>query len=256
MLHHVQPRLFIFVWCTCLNYLNLNSGWIWFEFHRENKNKWHLEIQEKWKKSFGPKQPSYAARTRSPWRVGPACQRQSCPRALTLSLSVRWGQPIGANFPSLVHPSHLTVRWVRPISADRSYTSSLSLAHGPHLSAPSASLTSRSHTVSWTRPRRASPSHIPTRPTPLLCPHPTHSLPSLSSAPLQTSRTSLSHSAHPRSTNAVHHDLGSVPRPSSSLCRVRCSGELHLLASDSRQTLVCPYPLYSPLLVLTGLLVV
>jgi hypothetical protein len=52
---------------------------------------------------------------------------------------------------------------------------------------------------------------------------------------------------------AVHRVCAPVPQPSSSLGRAHCSGKLRLLASDSRHPLVCPYPLYSPLLTLTGL---
>jgi hypothetical protein len=174
--------------------------------------------------------------------------------SLPLSPSAQWGQPVGAKFPSLVRPFPLAVQWVRSVSADRSFVSSLSVAHGPHTSAPYASLTSRPHTPSWTRPRRASLGHLPTCPTPFLSPHHTHSLPLPSSAPLHTSRTSPSHNSRPRSTITVRRDLRSVPRPPSSLCRVRCSSELRLLASNSRQPLVCPYPLYSPLLTLIGLL--
>jgi hypothetical protein len=162
--------------------------------------------------------------------MGPACRRRS-PRARARSLSP----------------------WTPSANADRLFASSLSLARGPHPSAPSASLTSGPHTPPWTRPCRAFPGHLRTHPTFFLSPHPTHSLPSPSSARLQTPRTSATHSTRPWSTVAVHRDLRPIPRPPSSLSCAHCSGKLRLLASDSRHPLVCPYPLYSPLLTLTGL---
>jgi hypothetical protein len=162
---------------------------------------------------------------------------------------------LSAPVPLLARTPPPVVQWVRPISANRPFVNPLAV-RGPHLSATSPSLTYHSCTPPSTRPRRAFPSHLPTRPTSFLSPHPTHSLPSPISAPLQSSRTSLAPRAHPWSTIVVYRDLGSILRPSLSFCRVRCPGELRLLASNSRHPLVCPYPLYSPLLALTGLLAV
>jgi hypothetical protein len=153
--------------------------------------------------------------------MGPAYRRRS-PRARARSLSL----PGGPLLLALTARSQVLSRWPTDPT--------------------------RPHTPPWTRPRRAFLGHLRTHPTSFLSPHPTHSLPSPSSALLQTPRTSASHSARPWSTIAVHRNLGPIPRPSSSFRHAHCSGKLRLLASNSRHPLVCPYPLYSPLLTLTG----
>jgi hypothetical protein len=174
-------------------------------------------------------------------------------RAPSLSLSLSTEATISVPVSSLTRPLSLVVRWVRVISVDCPFASALSLARGPHLSATSPSLTSRPRTPPWTRPCLAFPGHLLTRPTSFLSLHPTHSLYSPRSAPLHTPRTYLSHCSCPWSTIAVRRDLGSVPQPPSSSCRVHCPGELRLLASNSRHPLLCPHPHYFPLLALTEL---
>jgi hypothetical protein len=72
---------------------------------------------------------------------------------------------LSAPVPSRTRPLPLSVWWARSVSADRPFAYAPSLAHGPHLSATSPSLTSNPRTPSWTRPRRTFLGHSPTRPT-------------------------------------------------------------------------------------------
>jgi hypothetical protein len=122
------------------------------------------------------------------------------------------------------------------------------LARGPHWSASSRSLTSRSRTPPWTRPRHAFLGHSPNAPDLLLETTLTRSLPSLSSAPSRPPCTVHATVEH-------HRRPSSISRPLSSSCRVHCPGELRLLTNNSRHPLVRPQPLYFPLFALTRLLV-
>jgi hypothetical protein len=73
--------------------------------------------------------------------------------------------------------------------------SSLSLAHGPHLSTTSPSLTSRPHTPPWTRPHRAFPGHSRHALDLLLSPCPLTHSPRSVALLCRPPRTPLSHCA-------------------------------------------------------------
>jgi hypothetical protein len=163
-------------------------------------------------------------------------------RALSFSLSLPLpgGTALLASIPSLTRPFSLTARWTPSISADRPFASSLSLARGPHPSAPSASLTSRPHTPPWMCPHCAFPGHLRMHPTSLLSPHPTHSLPLPSCAPNRTPSLSPALCVHPGSSVAPLRASLLVLWPSSSLFRAHCLGEFHLFVSSPEHPSVRP----------------
>jgi hypothetical protein len=88
-----------FVWCTCLNYLNLNWGWIWFEFPRENKKN-ISKFRKKENSILAQPTQSGSPRPR-PLRLTGGSHLSAPSRTRTLSLppSARWGRPVGANSP-------------------------------------------------------------------------------------------------------------------------------------------------------------
>jgi hypothetical protein len=108
--------------------------------------------------------------------AGPSCRRRSV-RARARSLSLLGGPSISA----LTARSHTRPRWPT----------------NPTCQPLPPSLTSRPHSPSWTRPRRAFPGHSPTRSSPFLEPTPTHLLPSLSCALSRTPSLYLALRAHP-----------------------------------------------------------
>jgi hypothetical protein len=112
---------------------------------------------------------------------------------------------LSAPVSSCAHSLPLAARWVRSVSTDRPFAWSPSLARGPHLSASSPSLASNLHPVVDAPTSRVS-RPLPPRARPPFEPVPTCSLPSPSSAPLQTpSHPSLALRAHTWSTAAVRH---------------------------------------------------
>jgi hypothetical protein len=125
---------------------------------------------------------------------------------LALSLPLSDGASLSALVLSRTRSLPLSARWDRSVSADHPFAHVPSLARGPHLSASSPSLTSRSRTPPWKRPRHTFPGHFPHTPDLFLEPTPTRSLPSLSCAPSRAPRTSLAPRAHPLSS-------ATVPRP-------------------------------------------
>jgi hypothetical protein len=143
--------------------------------------------------------------------VGSTCQRQlSPPRSLSLSLSTRWGQPVGASHSPLHAP-------LPSLSHGPAQPGAQSLPHAPlfSLSAPWTLLVSfalRAPVVDWRVRTRARcqnswPRRPPTRPSSLLEPRPCpHSLPPPHFAQLHP----LSRSAH------AAGDPRPLPRPSSS----------------------------------------
>jgi hypothetical protein len=89
-------------------------------------------------------------------------------------------------------------------------------------------------------------------PEPYLEPAPTHSIPSPSCALSRTPSLSLSRSAH--APVELRRSSTVVLWPSSSVCRIRCLGELRPFASNAGHSLVCPQPLYFARSALTGVL--
>jgi hypothetical protein len=137
-----------------------------------------LEIPEDRKTCFGPNSPVWPSQAMRAHPRPPTGGPHLSPPSLSLacSLPLPGGTNLSPPVPSLARPLSLAVWWVCPVSANRPFMSPLSLAHKPHPSATSPSLTSRPRTPSWTCPRRAFPDHLATRPTSFLSPHPlTHS---------------------------------------------------------------------------------
>jgi hypothetical protein len=146
-----------FAWCTCLKL---------FEFDLKSIEKIKRKAIRNYRKrenGFQPKQPisaqSSRARASPRWQPGPACQRRARAHASVHPLSLCPGAGLSTPVSLSACLFSIAARWVRPVSADRPFVSPLSLAHGPHLSTSSLSLTSRPRTPPWTRPSRVFPGH-------------------------------------------------------------------------------------------------
>jgi hypothetical protein len=94
---------FIFGWCTCLKYLNLNCGLIWFESLEKIKRKAFRNSEEKGKAILAQSSPAWP----SPAAHAPALTDRRTPsvgaaltpvRSNSLSPSARWGRSVGAGF--------------------------------------------------------------------------------------------------------------------------------------------------------------
>jgi hypothetical protein len=82
-----------FVWCTCLNYLNLSCGLVWIESLEKVKKKSNWKFRRNRKNPFQPKlaQTSPGSPTRAPaslWQAVPAFRRRAHARAPSLPLSL------------------------------------------------------------------------------------------------------------------------------------------------------------------------
>jgi hypothetical protein len=168
--------------------------------------------------------------------VGPTYQCQFL-RPLALSIPLPGGPSLSVSILSRSCPFSLTAWWVRPVSADRPFASSLSLARRPHLSATSPSLTSRSRSP----PGRAHDVRFPATPPhirPLFwIPHPLAHSPR-SVAPSTNTLAPLSRTT--RTPVELRHGQLSIPWPPLSFSHVCYLGELRLLASNARHPLGCP----------------
>jgi hypothetical protein len=131
--------------------------------------------------------------------------------SLPLSLPLPGGSGLFAPIRSRTRPFSLVARWDLPVSVERPFARSPSLAYGPRLSATTPSLTSRLRSPSWTHFLATSHAHEP-------LPAPTRSLPSPSCALSRTPSLSLSSYAHaPWSSVVIRHRSVAVvkclPRP-------------------------------------------
>jgi hypothetical protein len=156
---------FVFGWCTCLKYLNLNCGLIWFELHKENKKK-ELEIETK---KENPNQTSWpsSAQPRTPAPYPTCCPRLSAPaepHALCIpSLPLPVGADLSAPVSLACAPCSLSVLWARPISTNLPppTRTPVPLCRGPTLSAPPSPRTTTDQRARTPRSTATSPAHLP-----------------------------------------------------------------------------------------------
>jgi hypothetical protein len=119
-----------------------------------------LKIPGKNKNQIQPTRPNSTQPNRGRPRCltgGPHLSATTRVHARALSLPLSLPLPGGTNPSTLIlsraRPFSLAAQWYLPISADRPFARSPSLACGPRMSATTPSLTSRLCSPPWTHPR-------------------------------------------------------------------------------------------------------
>jgi hypothetical protein len=109
-----------------------------------------------------PSRPSLSCARRQPLTGGPRLSAPAHAPLLSLSLSLLCGVDLSVPISSRSRQFSPATRWTLSVSVDRPFVDFPSLPRGPHLLAPSASLTSRPRPHCGRTHDRAFSGHVPT----------------------------------------------------------------------------------------------